>query len=147
MPAASYTRLCVISFDVVFNGYTQFHEDGVQLLNEKLVHYGVTMPGYNVDYARVVWVSRPQVDPRNHKEPQHRQNVCTTMSCAYSEVLSRLTREEARNPIVLVILPTRSIPLYSDVKWWADCVQGVHTVCVTHKKLLNPKQDLLANIW
>jgi hypothetical protein len=38
-------------------------------------------------------------------------------------------------PLVIVLLPSKDARTYGNVKWWADCVRGVPTLCVTKEKL------------
>jgi hypothetical protein len=65
--------------------------------------------------------------------------------------------------MILVVLAADDETMYSDVKWWADCLQGVPTACVTantvrketdHGKVTNngdwihtTDANLLGNIW
>jgi hypothetical protein len=51
-------------------------------------------------------------------------------------------------PFILMVLPSRDIALYSEIKRWGDCVVGIPTVCITSAKLLKVGDATLrANIW
>lgn len=41
----------------------------------------------------------------------------------------------AKIPIMLVILPTKSAPVYNRVKYYGDVKHGIHTVCVFQNNL------------
>lgn len=37
--------------------------------------------------------------------------------------------------LLFIILPENDETMYSDVKWWGDCVRGIPTMCITHKTI------------
>lgn len=43
--------------------------------------------------------------------------------------------------LVVVMLPFKDTQIYSDVKWWGDCVQGIPTVCMLWLKVKNWSRD------
>jgi hypothetical protein len=65
--------------------------------------------------------------PQTHIDSDYRNELGVNLSKAW---------EELQHPsLMLVQLPQKDKALYSHVKWWGDCHQGVPTVCVTFDKL------------
>jgi hypothetical protein len=54
-------------------------------------------------------------------------------------------------PLVLILLQSADAKTFADIKWWADCQQGVPSVCVRPDALRKNynKTDgrILANLW
>ncbi|PPJ52032.1 hypothetical protein CBER1_09824 [Cercospora berteroae] len=51
--------------------------------------------------------------------------------------LSAAASELADAKFLLIVLPEKSAEAYERVKWWADVVTGVHTVCITPQNVKN----------
>lgn len=77
-----------------------------------------------------------------------------TFSISLDNAVIRLKQRGGRGdpPLVVVLLPNskKSDPdMYSDVKWWGDCVSGMPTVCVSTdgvERGARPDLGVLANI-
>ena len=54
------------------------------------------------------------------------------MDDAIKPIFKRLEKEKV--PVLLVVLPKVATVLYARVKFWADVVYGIHTVCVVSEK-------------
>jgi len=83
-------------------------------------------------------------------QPGNEGSVAYRTSC--QAALNRAIKSwPVSSPIrcVLVILSKKSIPFYSEIKMWGDCIMGIPTVCITRKKLNASATDdgLRANLW
>jgi len=64
------------------------------------------------------------------------------------EALSSLGTDRKSIPFILIVLPKKDIPLYSEIKRWGDCEVGIPTVCITSAKWKKAGDvTLCANIW
>jgi hypothetical protein len=61
------------------------------------------------------------------KSNDRRNDLSLTLTAAWKTL--------ERPSLVIVQLPQRDPEVYSHVKWWGDCHQGVATVCITYQKL------------
>jgi hypothetical protein len=108
--------------------------------------------GFNISSHEVTEVEVGKIYNRTRK------SISEKLSEAYDKWTAMYKNKEAPS-LILVILPNakKDIPLYSDIKWWSDCVVGIPTACVTHGaidkfKSNNAKDraqlpNFLANIW
>lgn len=63
----------------------------------------------------------------------NRQAFAANLSAAYTTIIVRTRPDNIR--LLIVALPSKDAKIYANVKWWADCLQGVPTVCVTKDSL------------
>ena len=62
--------------------------------------------------------------------------------------LNRLKKSEDPNPpLIVVALPNNDKELYSEVKRWGDCIQGIPTVCILQSKISSTNRRLRSNLW
>ncbi|KUJ21351.1 Piwi-domain-containing protein [Mollisia scopiformis] len=53
-------------------------------------------------------------------------------SVAFQEIFDDVLRQAHTNPVMfLFILADKDATVYADIKWWADCIRGVPSICVT----------------
>lgn len=62
---------------------------------------------------------------------------------ALQTIVDRISNHAGKAPdMILFILPGKDAAIYADIKWWADCVGGVPSICVTgdaiHKAVGKP---------
>lgn len=73
----------------------------------------------------------------------------------FGDSLTTMHNHFNRPPIVLVALASEDANVFSDVKYWADCLAGVKTVCIRPKAVRqdlkarskNGDGRLLGNVW
>lgn len=97
----------------VWNGDFVYH------LYEDIKKYGLNFNGFETCGVKL--------ESGNNTE-QRRGQVTRALSRVYDELAIRLG---GPLPLILFILPSKDLTTYADVKWWADCVCGVPTVCIT----------------
>lgn len=143
--AKSYKGLLVISFPVKDAHY----ETWLNKLNGALIKYGVTAEGSKKE--ALIWKKIAKEFPSTVKERsvQYREFVCSELTAIFELFGKNRSKDEINSSSapVLIILPSKMISLYSDVKWWGDCVAGVPTICITHNKMKDDSEDMMANIW
>lgn len=96
-----------------------------------------------------------ELKPESNAEIR-RMYIAKQLSDAYTELVDKQKKPGTELKLILILLPNDDATLFADVKWWSDCVQGVHTVCIKAEKLKKGmigskggKVDnkLLANVW
>jgi hypothetical protein len=70
--------------------------------------------------------------------------------------LRQASRDDAdqlanKAPLVVILMQNDDATVFSDIKWWADCIRGVPSVCVTGATVTRDKnaggdENLLANL-
>lgn len=86
-------------------------------------------------------------DTKEEDPALRRQKLSNNLRRAYEKL--------GKPTLVVIILPNDNASIFGDIKWWADCEDGVRSVCVTPKAVQkNGKawgqygdQKPLANIW
>ncbi|TGO52413.1 hypothetical protein BOTNAR_0325g00060 [Botryotinia narcissicola] len=48
--------------------------------------------------------------------------------------------------LVFVILPREDAAIYSDIKWWGDCISGIATICVCPAAVVKKSLGILDNL-
>lgn len=119
VPNTTYTKLLVVKIGKYKDD--QYVDDFLFYLKQDLPRYGLNT---SKDHE-IVAVDPPLGDSCYGR----RARVTATFKKAYEELHSR--NGDGKPALIIFLLPSKTITLYSDVKWWADCVQGVPTVCVT----------------
>ena len=106
--------------------------------------------GISVDGANVALVTANVRMPGGQKTGQYRPNCQAQLDQGYHTLVSKSQQAGLSLPtLVMVIIPTRSIPLYGEIKTWGDCVKGIPTVCITKKKLekFGSDPNLCGKVW
>lgn len=82
--------------------------------------------------------------PLKHRSARtERGNVLRELARVFAQL------EQLQKPgLIVVLLPSRNASLYATVKRWADCIQGIPTVCMGPAAVRRTADaGLLANIW
>lgn len=69
--------------------------------------------------------------------------------------LSKAFQNLGKPPLIIILLKNQDATIFADIKWWADCVEGVPSVCIRPNAVAanaNAKQAggngrILANFW
>jgi hypothetical protein len=114
----------------------------IEHLLAKLVHYKLCNAEVSIKPSKESLKTPPS--PDGPKEDY--REICRAI---FEAAISEFGSSKSLIPFLLVILPSRDIRLYQELKNWADREAGILTVCVTFDKLKKIKQDetLCANIW
>jgi hypothetical protein len=104
-------------------------ENFKQLLLDELSQYGFCPKKFAVEGATIAG--------KNYKDM--RSGLSASMTKAWITL--------NRPSLVIVQLPKKDKDLYSHVKWWGDCDEGVATVCITYQKLAKSlNEQLVGNL-
>lgn len=101
------------------NNRDYLNGDFVYHLEEDIKKYGLKFEGFETCGVKLNSGSNAQ---------ERRGQVTKALQRVYDHLEARLCRHP---PLILFILPSKDLTTYADVKWWADCVRGVPTVCIT----------------
>jgi hypothetical protein len=106
------------------------------------------------DRSIAIIVSQPGVPPSLPRLPKpslqdvFNQGYREECRKLFNKTFLSLNQDPSKIPFMLVVLPKRDIPLYSEIKRWGDCEVGIPTVCITNDKLKKVGDATLrANIW
>lgn len=85
-------------------------------------HLLKALPKYG--FPTTEYAGEPPVTYHFNDDPQvRRKQFCADLTTVFEKLESPA--------LLLVLLSGDGAGIYSDLKWWADCVQGVATVCIT----------------
>ncbi|PBP24089.1 QDE2 protein, partial [Diplocarpon rosae] len=93
----------------------------------------------------IAWAHSPSSlpDHRSSTRQGFRQEWTSTLDTMYQE-FKPLLKDTGVVPFLLIVLPRRDIPIYQEIKRWADCSVGIPCVCVTTRKLEKIRDEKLA---
>jgi hypothetical protein len=125
-------------------------EGSINIIRNEMVRYSL------VDNGIKIIVSQPGVPPSPPDSPKPSSQEVNVFNQGYreecrkifDETFTSLNQDPSQIPFMLVVLPKRDIPLYSEIKRWGDCEVGIPTVCITNDKLKKVGDATLrANVW
>jgi hypothetical protein len=123
-------------------------DDSINIILKEMARYSLA------DRSIAIIVSQPGVPPILPRLPkpslQDAFNQGYREECRklFNKTFLSLNQDPSKIPFMLVVLPKRDIPLYSEIKRWGDCEVGIPTVCITNDKLKKVGDATLrANIW
>jgi hypothetical protein len=113
----------------------------IEHLLAKLVHYKLCNAKVSIKLPEESLKPPPSSDGP-------KEDYRETCRAIFEAALSEFGTSKSLIPFLLVILPSRDIRLYQELKNWADREAGILTVCVTFAKLKKIKDETLcANVW
>lgn len=130
-----YRTLKVIYIDSGVRDRKMHAEKFYKDLINALQTYGFSTSGEpQVESVIAVWQGAPA---------KRRTDFCHLLSGAFNKL--------EKPPLVLILLKSADATIFADIKWWADCIVGVPSVCIrpdaVRKNFYKTDGRILANLW